>query len=288
MCQQRWDDLREADLLAAVADRLLSSPSVDLPGPTALERCRALLLHTERLRAAALEAVRDLDARELYALDGAGNASVWLSRQRVGGRAAPLTTARRLDGHATASAALADGTLDLLGAERVCAALAKLPQVVEEPVVSAVLGDGALVLLQELSGGADPDPAGTAAVLAAAAAAVGTPLPTRVEPVFVLVAQRVAPVLLVRTLSVLVDALLPEEHLQRWETQQGETYLDVRELLDGYADVKGVLDPETAVAFRQALPSCARRPTRRRRAARRPAARPRAAPAAARRLGPGG
>ena len=73
------------------------------------------------------------------------------------------------------------------------------------------------------------------------------------DPVFVLAAQRVAPVLLVRTLSVLVDALLPEEHLQRWETQQAETYLDVRELLDGYADVKGVLDPETAVAFRQAL-----------------------------------
>lgn len=31
MCRQRWDDLRDADLLAAVADRLLTSSSTELP-----------------------------------------------------------------------------------------------------------------------------------------------------------------------------------------------------------------------------------------------------------------
>ena len=245
--------LSDADLLVAVTDRLLRTDPTDLPGPAALERTRALLVQGERLRAAGLRAVRDLDARELYVLDGAGNASVWLSRERVGGRSAPLATARRLGDYEAVSSALAAGQLELLGGERVCAALAKLPAEVDEPVVASVLSDGVRQLLHELSGGSDPDPEGTSDVLAQAAAAVDLPLPVRVEPVFVLIAQRLAPALLVRTLSVLVDALLPEEHLQRWEDEQAETYLDVRELLDGYADVKGVLDPETAVALRRAL-----------------------------------
>ena len=66
-------DLSDADLLAAVADRVLARPSVELTPAASLERTRALLRQGERLRAAALDGVRDLDARELYALDGAGN-----------------------------------------------------------------------------------------------------------------------------------------------------------------------------------------------------------------------
>ena len=244
--------LPDADLLVAVTDRLLGTCPADLPGAVALERTRALLVQTERLRAAALAAVGDLDARQLYALDGAASASAWLARERVGGRAAPVTTARRLADHPAVTAALAAGRLDVLGADRVCAALSRLPGEVDEQVVSAVLGDGVRTLLQELVGAADlPDEVD--AVLGEAATASGTPLPERVEPVLVLLAQRVPPALLVRTTGLLVDALLPEEHLERWEREQAQTYLDVRDLLDGYADVKGVLDPETAVLLRRCL-----------------------------------
>lgn len=249
--------LTDVDLLTAAVDRLLAASPAELSPAQALRRSRTLLAQTERLRAAGLAAVRDVDSRQLYELDGSANASVWVGRQ-VGGRLAPVTLARRLAARPVVGEALAAGRLDVLAAERVCLALAKLPDAtsgscVGEDAVSWLLAGEVPSLLQELGGGVDPDPTQSAAVLGQALTAVEVALPVRLEPVFVLLAGRVGAHLLMRCLQSLVDALLPEEHLERWQEQQAETYLDVRELLDGYGDVRGVLDPETFALLRGAL-----------------------------------
>ena len=246
-------DVPDAVLLAAVVDRVLSRPAVELPGPLSLERTRALLLQGERLRVAALDGVRDVDARELYALDGAGGTPGWLRAQRAGGRSAPLALARRLEHRPVLRQVLTAGLLDVTSAERVCAALERLPEQVDELTVQAVLSDGVPALVQELSGGADPDPEQTSRVLDGCAAAVTSEPATRLEPAFTLLATRVAPHLVARTLGYLVDALLPEEHLERWEDEQARTDLQLRSLLDGLVDVRGTLDPETGEALRAEL-----------------------------------
>ncbi len=65
-------------LLQQAVDRLLAEDAVALPGPVALARLRTVLACAEQLRAAQLSAVRDMDSRQLYALDAAGSARGWL------------------------------------------------------------------------------------------------------------------------------------------------------------------------------------------------------------------
>ena len=243
-------DVSDAELLGAVLERLLSCPSAELPGPVALERTRALLVACERLRAVALDAVRDMDVRELYLSDGAGSASGWVRRERTGSRVAPVTLARRLSVRPCVRAALGGGELDVLAAEKLCVALERLPELVDEPTLLAVLHDGIPGLLQELSGGADPDPTRTAAVLDGCEVAYGAPPADRLEPAVVLLATRIPPRVLAWALNYLVDALLPEQHLERWEEEQARTHLELRELLDGYLEVRGLLDPETGASLR--------------------------------------
>ena len=81
--------------LQEAVELLLHEQPVDLPGPAALDRLRTLLTCAEQLKAAALHGVRDLDHRELYALDAAGSARTWLRRQ-PGGEDGQVTLARRL------------------------------------------------------------------------------------------------------------------------------------------------------------------------------------------------
>ena len=244
-------DLPAADLLALAVERLLAESPVELPGPVALERLRTILTCTERLKAAQLHAVRDLDLRELYALDAAGSARTWL-RRHPGGEDGQVTLARRLGQRPTVDAALADARIGLRTASQLCTALENVPDDLDDPLIEAVLQDGIGQLLHEQTGGTPEDEQAAAAVLAqraadqallAACAADTTTAPaTRIEPAFVLLAERLPPAQLASALRLLLDPLQPDG------TDQPDTdpyYLELRTLADGDVDLRGLLDPET-------------------------------------------
>ena len=120
---------------------LLGEDVVELPGPVALERLRTVLACAERLKAAALTGVRDLDLRELYALDAAGSARTWLRRQ-PGGEDGQVTLARRLAARPAVSQALAAAHIGLRSAGQLCTALEHVPDDLDDALVTAVLQDG--------------------------------------------------------------------------------------------------------------------------------------------------
>ena len=68
---------------AAVAVLLTQDPSKLAP-KAALARASALMTARERLQAATLTAVRDVDLRELFVLEHAGSTRSWLRRQAGG------------------------------------------------------------------------------------------------------------------------------------------------------------------------------------------------------------
>jgi hypothetical protein len=250
----RWQEARElpaAELLAVAVERLLAESPVELPGPVALERLRTILACAERLEAAQLLAVRDLDRRELYALDAAGSARTWLRRQR-GGEDGQVTLARRLADRQVVSTALADARIGLRTASQLCTALESIPADLEDPLVRAVLHDGIGALLRQHTGGTPEDPMAAATVLAqraadeavltACAADTTSDAAAQLEPAFVLLAERLPAAQIGSALRLLLDPLRPDG------TDQPEAdpyYLELRTLADGDVDLRGLLDPET-------------------------------------------
>jgi hypothetical protein len=242
-------------LLVLAVDRLLAQEPVELPGPAALSRLKTLNTSLERLAAARLAAVRDLDRRELYALDGAGSTRGWL-RAQPGGDQGQLTLARRLTLHPHVHAALAAGQLALRGAGQLCTALDKLPADLADDVVPATVQHGIGELLRAHRGGTSPDTQDEARLRAQAAddqqvldaccADVLAPPADRLEPAFVLLARRLPAGLLGWALRTLIDPLLPDGT----DTDTHDPYyLELRPLLDGDVDLRGHLDPETGHAL---------------------------------------
>ena len=247
-----------ADLLAEAVDTLLREVPVDQPGPQALQRLRTVLACAERLRAAQLLAVRDLDARELYALDAAGNARTWLRRQ-PGGEDGQVTLARRLAQRPHVTSALTAARIGVRTASQLCTALEHVPDTLDDDVVVAVAQDGIGPLLRTATGGTPetdgPDHGQAAAdvltqraadqsVLDACCADTLTAPAARMEPAFVLLAERLSPADLPAALRTLLDPLQPDG--TDTDTDQTDPYyFELRTLLDGDVDLRGHLDAET-------------------------------------------
>jgi len=247
--------LSGVDLLILAVDRLLAEDPVDLPGQLALDRTRTLIQSSERLQAARLAAISDMDRRELWSLDGAGSTRGWL-RTQLGGEKGQLSAARRLEQRPVVEAALAAGQVSGRGAEQLCGVLDKVPTQVDEEQLSGVIIDGVGGLLQASTGGLVLDDAITADLLAAraeadavlqACAADTTASPAcRLEPAFVLLARRLAPGHLGPALRQLIEALLPDGS----DGLDSDPYFfELRELLDGDVDVRGHLTPEVGHAL---------------------------------------
>ena len=143
-------------LLVLAVDRLLAEVPVELPGPVALDRLKTLSLSLDRLTAARLAAVRDLDSRQLYALDGAGSTRGWL-RARPGGDQGQLTLARRLALRPHVDSAHRTGQLATRAVSQLCTALDTLPTELDDAVVRATLQHGIGELLRSHRGGTAPD-----------------------------------------------------------------------------------------------------------------------------------
>ena len=239
------------ELLREAVERLLAESPTDLPGPAALARLRTLLACTEQLQAVQLSAVRDLDRRQLYALDAAGSARGWLRRQ-PGGQDGQVTLARRLAQRPAVQAALTDARIGLRGATQLCTALEAVPTDLDDALVRAVVQDGIGRLLLEQTGGTPEHTTAATAVLAqrqadasvlAACCADPTAAPdARLEPAFVLLAERLSPGQLGAALRLLLQPLHPDGT----DTPPPDPYyLELRILADGDVDRRGLLDPET-------------------------------------------
>ena len=252
-------------LLERAVDAVLAERPVQLPGPQALARCTALLITQERLGAAALAAVGDVDRRELYALDATGSTRTWL-RTQLGGDSGQLAQARRLHAHEQVFQAQASGELSGRGAAQVCSALDKLPDQIRQDRLHGALVDGLQDLLGRALGRGLPEHRQpTTAQLAlraelartvtdALADALST-LAARLEPVLLLLARESTPGLLGWSLDYLLDALLPDSIDP---PDQRGYHLDLVPVLDGDWDLRGHLDHETGTLLAAELARQAR------------------------------
>jgi hypothetical protein len=246
-------------LLMLAVDRLLTQVPVELPGPVALERLKTLTTSLERLTAARLAGVRDLDCRELYALDGAGSTRGWL-RAQPGGDQGQLTLARRLATRPHVDSAHRTGQLATRAVAQLCTALETIPPELDDAVVRATLQHGIGELLRAHRGGTAPDTddqdrlvahaADDQAVLDACGDNIAAAPAARLEPAFVLLARRLPAGLLGWALRTLIDPLLPDGTDSDTTSNTADPYyLELRPLLDGDVDLRGHLDAETGLAL---------------------------------------
>jgi hypothetical protein len=268
---------RPEETLVAVVDALAQEVPADLPGAVSLERAKVLLAQSDRLRTLALKALSDVEVRQLYAQEGAPTTGAWvrgLDVQGVTGREVAL--ARRLRSVPQVEAELMAGRLSSKAGSQVTTAVGKARPFLDRPdnlidgqdgeaVLYGVLVDGICEVLAEQRGGApadDPEQEGLRAELEDLVLA-DVPQLVRLEAAFVLLAQRSVPELLASTLSLLLDALLPQQHdararkadedasvlLQRnhgrsgWHVN-GEVDDELGEMLDTIVRAERVVDPE--------------------------------------------
>ncbi len=251
--------LSGVDALELAVGTLLAEAPVELDGATALARAGVLIVSQERLRAATLAAVRDVDVRQLYALDACGSTHGWL-RTQLGGNQGQLELAKRLGQRRQVAAALGAGEVSGRAAGQLCAALDKVPGSVDEPVLVAVVTDGLADLLRaQLGANEDGEPpsdaalsvrADLAAVQAEAVDATATAPAARLEPCLLLLARHLPPAELASAAGRLLDALLPE---QGDVPDEDDFFLQLTPVLDGAWDVRGLLDPETGTLLSREL-----------------------------------
>lgn len=251
--------------LAAAAQVVLEEDPTPLPGPVALGRLQALLAVQQAVDVAVLSAVRDLDARSLWALDGAGSSRCWL-RQQTGGNENDLTLARRLGERPQVDAASRAGEVSVRAAGQLCAALELLPDELDDEVVRSVLEHGIggpTGLLATATGGQAPDAAlspevrsrreQAQSVLDACVADTTSAPADRLEPALVLLARLVDSASLGPGLRLVTDALRPDAADAEAERREKGYYLDLVEVMDGAGDVRGHVDPVTLALFRRLI-----------------------------------
>lgn len=243
-------------LVAAVEGALAADPALLAPG-AAVVRAEGLLAAQERLAAAALRAVADVDARELWRERAAGSTRTWL-RTLPCGEGGQLTAVRLLADRPLLARALEDGRLSLRTVVSVGRELARVPAHVDPEQVEAVLVDGLGDLLGVWAGAACLEP--TAAQEAefdrrreelAAAVRAGlencwSDVAGQLEPAFVLAAQVLAPAEVVAGLGLLVDALQPEVDADALGEQEFRSRgLELRKLKRGGWSLRAHLTDET-------------------------------------------
>ena len=210
-------------LRAAVEQALAVDPSC-LPEEAALARAAELLALSERLQAAVLTAVGDVDARDAFTAGAAGSTRSWL-RRSVTGDSGQLVLARRLRRYRHVHQALAAGTVGEPAADHVTSQLSRLPETLPADQLAGVLEHGLPDLLEVAFGGSltadrrTPAQQALAAELAqvvvSAQREVTAPPDLLLEPAFTLLARALPLRHLQSATAMLLDALAPERVLER-------------------------------------------------------------------------
>ena len=120
--------------LVAAIDALAAQEPADLPACSALERARLLLAQAERLRTLGLQAIADVDSRDLFAVEGAPTTAAWVDAQQVAGLdRREVALARRLRSVPVVEAELLAGRLSAASGAKVTAAVAKARPFLDRP-----------------------------------------------------------------------------------------------------------------------------------------------------------
>lgn len=245
---------RVAALRSAI-DALAAQDPRDLPGAVALQRAQELMRESERLRALSIEAVGDVDTRQLFALVDAPSTSAWVKAQEVPGvDAAAVTLARRLRKVRRLAEELKAGRMSAATASRLTTFLLKASPHLDqadglidgldaEEVLRGVCVRGVRDLLAEQGATAD-GPEQLTEELEGIVASGGSQL-DRLEAALIVFAQRSEPVLLHSGLALLLDALLPLEHEKRAERADDDRGLTLHRDIDrGGGTIGGRVDDE--------------------------------------------
>jgi hypothetical protein len=219
---------------------------VELPAELALADARELLATRAQLDALLLRRLGDVDARKLHQLDASPTTTSWVRAQDAAVDAWTITLARRLNRLPALDDAVQSGSLGPDAAARIASALTKLRPLVDRPdglidgqpgeaTVTAVVLDGvADLVFQALGGLSDGDPRVSELrdALSEVSCAPTSQL-ARLEAAFVLLAQHLPAGYLPGALSMLVDALLPNELEKRAAKAADAAQVTLRPNADG-------------------------------------------------------
>jgi hypothetical protein len=248
--------------LRSAVDALAAQEPTQLPGDVALQRSKDLLVECERLKALALEALSDVDRRELYTSEGSPTTNAWITGLHVPGVGkTEITLARRLRAVPRVAEELKAGRLSGQNAGRITTALTKARSHLDQPDgrIDGQVGEEALygvcvngistllaeqgrplpaaVLSTDVSDngtageagqGADdsPSPAERAhhVLREELEALLDAPATqvARLEASLLVLARHSDPVQLPAALAQLLDALLPGEHEKRAQKAEDE------------------------------------------------------------------
>ena len=246
----------EIAALRTAVDALAEQDPCSLPGAVALQRAQDLMRESERLRALGIEAVGDVDARQLFALADAPSTSAWVKAQEVPGvDGAAVTLARRLRKVRRIAEELKAGQMSAATAAKLTTWLLKVRPHLDradglidgvdgEAVLQGVCVRGVRDLLAEQGALAGDDGEQVVDELRRIVADTGTQL-DRLEAALIVFAQRCEPVLLHSGLELLMDALLPLEHAKRAERAEDERGLTLHRDIDrGGGTIGGRVDDE--------------------------------------------
>lgn len=254
-------------VLVAAVERVLEVDSEGCSSGMALARAEGLLAVQERLHAASLQAVADVDARELWALRASGSTRTWLRTLPCGERG-QLAAARALAQRPLLTRALGEGSVSLRTVVAVARLLDAAPATAPGEQVQAVLVDGLGDLLGVWTGAACLDPTAAQeaefevrrerlarAVRAGLTDCWGS-VADQLEPAFVVAAEVLAASEVEAGLGLLVDALQPEAPVadgaeQVWR----ERDLVLRKLKTGGWSLRAHLTDETGQLLHDALSS---------------------------------
>ncbi len=256
------------DALQAVA---AVSPS-GLPPEQALARTKALQVIQQQVAILTLEALSDVDRRQLFTLDDQPSTAAWVKAQPVPGVGrGDVTLARRLRAVPKVAEELRAGRMSTTTGTRLSAFLAKARPHLDradglidgldaEQVLYGVAVDGICELIAEQIGGAtaaEHDLAELRETLEDIVGAGGGQA-ERLEAALVVFAHRCDTALLPSGLALLLDALLPAQHQKRADRAEDERGFSLahKGLGSGW-HCKGDLDDETGEMLATVLAAAA-------------------------------
>ncbi len=265
-----WTATPDVDALERAVEQVLATSPNALSPSHALARAERLLRLQERLSAAGLAAVADVDLRDLWADAEAGSTRTWL-RSLPCGDTGQLSTCRALQPWPLLRGALAAGHLSLRTALTVARALHRVPDAVPDDQLEAVLVDGLADVLSVWTGAACLEPTAQqessfrdrrrrlADVASAALTDTWSTPADRLEPAFLLVAEVLTPAEVTAGLGLLVDALAPEASLDDVAEQ---CYRDrstvLRRRASGMWSLRAELTPEAGLLLHAHLTAARR------------------------------